>query len=58
MKGSLEYLGKYNGNDAYTCILPEDVTIGFPFVCINKDNKVTVITGFEALNIISLFIKE
>lgn len=55
--GDIELLGKHEGADAYFVRFPEDVDTGFPFVYIHKDDLVTEISGFEARNIVRLFIK-
>ncbi|MBO5974885.1 MAG: hypothetical protein J6P95_04145 [Paludibacteraceae bacterium] len=54
----IDYLGKYEGADVYSFHFPNDVDTGFPFVFICKNGKISEITGFEALDIISLFVKE
>ena len=46
--GKIDFLGKYEGADAYMFHFPNDSCTGFPFVYIHKDGKVTEITGFEA----------
>ena len=56
--GEINFLGKHEGADAYILKLPEDVDTGFPFVYIHKDDNVTEITGFEALDIVRLFVKD
>ena len=53
-----EDLGKYEGSDAYAFHFPDDVDTGFPFVFIYKNGKISEITGFEALDIITLFVKD
>ena len=55
---NFDYLGKYEGADAYRFKFPEDADTGFPFVYIHKDGKVTEITGFEALDIVSLLVED
>lgn len=55
---NFDYLGKHEGADAYMFKFPEDADTGFPFVYIHKDGKVTEITGFEALDIVRLFVKD
>lgn len=56
--GYLEYLGKYKGNDAYVCVLPDDVTIGFPSVYLLNNGKVDIVTDAESLHIIDLLVKD
>lgn len=55
---NIDFLGKYEGADAYMLKSPEDADTGFPFVYIHKDDKVSEITGFEALDILRLFVKD
>lgn len=55
---NIDFLGKYEGADAYIYHFPDDTSTGFPFVYIHKDDKVTEITGFEALDILRLFVKD
>lgn len=54
----VERLGKYRGAQAYCFQFPDNMSTGFPFVYLFKEDKVTEITGFEALDIIGLFIKD
>ncbi|MBE6217072.1 MAG: hypothetical protein E7124_03410 [Bacteroidales bacterium] len=54
---NIELLGKYEGADAYIYNFPDDSCTGFPFVYLHKDNKVTEITGFEALDIVNLLVE-
>lgn len=49
---NFDYLGKHEGADVYTYHFPDDSCTGFPFVYIHKDDKVTEITGFVALDIV------
>ena len=53
-----DYFGKHEGADVYMLKFPEDADTGFPFVYIHKDEKVTEITGFEALDVVRLFVKD
>lgn len=55
--GKIDFLGKYEGADAYMFHFPDDSCTGFPFVYIHKDDKLTEITGFEALDIMNLFVE-
>ena len=55
---NFDYLGKYEGADVYMFKFQEDADTGFPFVYIHKDGKVTEITGFEALDIVSLLVED
>ena len=52
------YLGMYDGAEAYVYKFPEDSCTGFPFVYLLKDNIVTEVSGYIALNIINLTIKD
>lgn len=56
--GKVDFLGKHEGADTYMFKFPEDADTGFPFVYIHKDGKVTEFTGFEALYIVRLFVKD
>ena len=47
-----DYLGKYEGADAYVYQFPDGVCTGFPFVYLVKDDKVEVISEFLALDIL------
>lgn len=55
---AFDYLGKYKGKDAYLYRFPADVCTGFPFIYLLKDGKVSEITGFEALTILDLCVKD
>lgn len=58
MYGSnVEYLGKNQGADYYVFKFPEDSDTGFPFVYRYVNGSVETITGFKALGIIGLFVK-
>ena len=50
-----EYLGKYEGADAYLYQFPDGVCTGFPFVYLVRDDKVEVIEGFDSLDILDYF---
>lgn len=54
---TFDYLGKYKGKDVFLFCFPEDACTGFPFVYLHKDGHVQEITGFEALDIINLFVE-
>ena len=47
-----DYLGKYEGADAYVYKFPDEACTGFPFVYLVKDDKVVVISEFLALDIL------
>lgn len=53
----IEHLGQYQGAEAFYYHFPDDITAGFPSVYLLKADKVTELTGFEALDIISLFVE-
>ena len=53
-----EYLGKYEGADAYVYQFPDGVCTGFPFVYLVKDGMVDVITDSPALFIIDLLVED
>ena len=55
---SFDYLGKYEGSDFYMFVFPEDSNTGFPYVYQLENDEVLEITGFPALDIIGLFVKE
>lgn len=49
---SFDYLGKNDGADFYAFKFPDEDCTGFPFIYILKDNNVSEVTGFEALDVI------
>ena len=53
-----KYLGKHSGADFYMFKFPDDSLTGFPFVYQYENGEVLTITGFAALDIIDLFVKE
>jgi hypothetical protein len=53
----LEHLGTYRGAEAFYYRFPDDVTAGFPPVYLIKDDKLKEVGGFEALEIIGLFVE-
>lgn len=54
---AFDYLGKYKGKDAFLFRFPEDSNTGFPFIYLIKSEKVTEITGFEALDILNSLVE-
>lgn len=54
----IEYLGQYQGAEAFYYHFPEDVDAGFPSVYLLKDDEVTEIGGFFALEILDSFIED
>lgn len=55
---SFDYLGKYQDKDAFQFRFPDDADTGFPFVFLFDGTSVTEVTGFEALDIIGLFVED
>ena len=53
-----DYLGKFEGAEAFAYAFPEDSCTGFPFVYLVKDGKVDVITDSPALFIINSLIED
>lgn len=56
-KCPIEYLGTKNGQEYYTCKMPENSMCGFPDVYIYENETCFTVTGFDALNIIDLFVE-
>ncbi len=58
--GHIEYLGEYQGRNAYTYDFEDDdLEIGFPVVyLLNSDNTVEEIGGFEGLEICNSFVED
>lgn len=54
---AIDYLGKYEGADAYMYHFPDDSCTGYPFVYLVKDGKVDIVTESLALYIIGLFVE-
>lgn len=54
----IEHLGQYQGAEAFYYHYPEDVDAGFPSVYLWKDEEVTEISDFFALEIIGSFIED
>jgi hypothetical protein len=52
-----EYLGQYNGREAFVFVFPKDEFTGFPFVYLYNEDKdrAQEVTGYDALDIIRLF---
>ncbi len=55
---NINYLGKYEGADAYMYHFPDDSCTGYPFVFLVKDDKVDVVTDTPALYITELFVED
>lgn len=56
--GYVDYLGNKADAEYYVLALPDDITIGFPHVYQYANGQVMTIGGFEALDIIRLFVKD
>lgn len=54
---SIEYLGKYQEDEAYMFVFPQDEETGFPFVFLydRASDQAMTISGFDALDILSSF---
>ena len=54
---SIDYLGEYQDDEAYVFVFPENMETGFPFVYLydKASDQAMTITGFKALDILSLF---
>lgn len=55
---SFDYLGRYEGADAYVYSPREDACIGFPSVYLWKDGRVDAVSGSVALHIIDLLVED
>ena len=51
--GGIEYLGEYDGQDAFLYEPGSEVNLGYPFVYLHKDGKVMEINDPLSLDIIS-----
>lgn len=51
---TIDYLGQYEGADAYRYHFPDDCNTGLPFVYLVKDGKVDIVTESPAFYIIEL----
>lgn len=54
----VKYLGIFKERSAYYFALPEDVDVGFPEVYLFDGHSAETLTGYEALAIIGLFVKD
>ena len=54
---TFDYLGKYEGAEAYMYHFPDDSCTGYPFVCLVKNGKVEVVTDSPALYIVGLLVE-
>ena len=55
---SFGYLGNHGGADFFVFEFPEDSSTGFPYVYQYENGSVLTLTGFEALDIINLLVKD
>ena len=51
---SIEYLGKYQEEETYKFVFPENLETGFPFIYLydKATDQAMTITGFKALDIL------
>lgn len=54
----VEYLGEFQGAQAYYYHYPDDVDAGFPSVYLLKDGEMTEVGGFFALEILESFVED
>ena len=50
-----DFLGEYEGQQAWLFKYPEDEEVGFPSVFLLKEGKVLEVSGFVALDIVRSF---
>ena len=55
---SIDYIGIYKGKQVYLYRFPEDVETGFPFYFLYDGKSVDVVSGFEALDLGSILLKD
>ena len=55
---NFNYLGKFEGADAYTLQVPDDLCIGYPHVYLVKDGKVDDVTDSPAFFIIESLVED
>ena len=55
---SIDYIGIYKGKQVYLYRFPEDVETGFPFYFLYDGRSVDVVSGFEALDLGSIFLHD
>lgn len=51
----IDYIGKYKGADAYRAFIPNEKT-GFPSLCLVRPKGMSMVEGFDAIDIISKLI--
>lgn len=54
---SFEYLGKFEGQDAYVFKFPEESDTGYPFIYLYDGKKADEVTGPLALDIIDSLVE-
>lgn len=54
---AIDYLGKYEGADAYMYHFPDDSCTDYPFVYLVKEGKVDIVTESLALYIVGVFVE-
>ncbi len=54
----IEHLGEYKGAQVYYYHFPDDVDAGFPVAYLLKEDKITEVTGFDALHLLGRFFKD
>ncbi len=54
----VEYLGEFQGAQAYYYHYPDDIDVGFPSVYLLKGGELTEISGHLALEILDSFIED
>lgn len=52
---SFDYLGNYEGQEAYLFRFPDDATVGFPFLYLFKDGEAMEVTGPGVFDFIDLY---
>lgn len=56
---NFEYIGQHEGKNVYMFIFPNDIETGFPFIYLwDRGDDIVELTGFEALDITNLLIKD
>lgn len=55
---SIDYIGTHKGKQVYLYRFPEDIETGFPFYYLYDGKSVDVVTGFEALDLGSILLKD
>ena len=55
---SIDYIGIYKGKQVYLYRFPEDVDTGFPFYFLYDGRSVDIVSGFQALDLGSIFLHD